>query len=187
MLSALDQTYEYMFGKAVLVAPVTEPKVNVWKVYLPKSVEWYDFWTGKLVEGGQTIKTEAPIDRIPLYIKSGSIIPLGPDVQYAVEKKWDDLEIRIYKGADGEFVLYEDENDNYNYEKGLYSTIKFKWIDSKNTLNIEKRNGTFPGMLKSRTFKVVVVSTAHGTGIDVTDKFDKIVKYDGSECEIILE
>lgn len=101
------------------------------------------------IKGGQTIKKESPIDIIPLYIKSGSILPFGPKVQYAEEKKWDDLEIRIYEGSDGEFTLYEDENDNYNYEKGKYSTITFKWNDAKKTLTIEDRKGSFPGILKN--------------------------------------
>ena len=84
--SALNQHYEYMFGKSILVAPVTEPKVNEWNVYLPKTVEWYNFWTGENINGGKTITTEAPIDKIPLFVKAGSIIPIGPVIQYATEK-----------------------------------------------------------------------------------------------------
>jgi alpha-D-xyloside xylohydrolase len=114
--SALNQQFEYMFGKAFLVAPVTEPNVNEWKMYLPESNTWYNFWTGNRFNGGQTIITKATLDKIPLFVKAGSIIPMGPFIQYSTEKN-DPVEIRIYPGANGEFTLYEDENDNYNYEK----------------------------------------------------------------------
>ncbi len=176
--SALKQQFEYMFGKAFLVAPVTEPNVNEWNVYLPESTSWYDFWTGKQVNGGQTIKTEAPIDKIPLYIKAGSIIPMGPVIQYATEKN-DPIEIRIYPGVDGEFTLYEDENDNYNYEKGKYSTITFKWDDTKKTLLISDRKGSFPGMIDKRTFNFVLVNKQQGVGIEMSSIKNKALEYFG--------
>jgi len=184
--SALNQPYEYMFGKSFLVAPVTEPDVTEWNIYLPKSAVWYDFWTGDKHRGGQIITKETPIEIIPLYVKAGSILPIGPKVQYAAEKKWDILEIRVYPGSDGEFILYEDENDNYNYEKGFYSTIKFKWNDSTNTLNIGKRGGDFLGVLKTRTFNVVIVSTNHGTGSELTQKIEKTVTYNGTEKNLVF-
>jgi len=174
-----------LFGKSILVAPVTEPGVNEWNVYLPKSASWFDFWTGKQFKGGQTITTSAPLNIIPLFVRAGSIIPMGPFIQYSTEKS-DPVEIRVYPGADGEFTLYEDENDNYNYEKGLYSTIEFKWDDATNTLNIGKRQGHFPRMLKTRTFQVVIVSPNHGTGIDTTDEIKKVVKYNGTEKKVIF-
>jgi alpha-D-xyloside xylohydrolase len=184
--SALNQPHEYMFGKSFLVAPVTEPDVNEWNVYLPKSYMWYDFWTGEKHIGGQMVIKETPIEIIPLYVKAGSILPIGPEVQYAAGKKWDTLEIRIYSGADGEFTLYEDENDNYNYEKGFYSNIKFKWNDSTNTLNIGKRKGDFSGVLKTRTFNVVIVSPNHGTGSELTQKIEKTVTYNGTEENLVF-
>ena len=113
------------------------------ELYLPAGTNWIDFWTGEMIKGRQIITKETPIDIMPLYVKAGSIIPIGPDVQYAEEKEWDNLEIRIYEGADGEFTLYEDENDNYNYEKGLYSTITFNWNDGSKTLTISDREGSF--------------------------------------------
>ena len=183
--TALEQPYEYMFGKSFLVAPVTEPKVNEWNVYLPKSVDWFNFWTGKLFNGGQTINTDAPLDEIPLYIRAGSIIPMGPAIEYATEKN-DPIEIRIYPGADGEFTLYEDENDNYDYEKGKYSTISFKWDDVKNTLTISNRKGLFPGMLTERKFNIVRVGKNKGIGINSAEKFDKEVIYEGKEIIINL-
>jgi alpha-D-xyloside xylohydrolase len=183
--SALNQSYEYMFGKALLVAPVTEPNVNEWNVYLPKLEDWYDFWTGKRFDGGQTIKTEATLDKIPLYVKAGSIIPMGPTIQYSTEKN-DPIEIRIYPGANGMFLMYEDENDNYNYENGAYSTITFKWDDEKQALTINDRQGSFPGMLTERKFNIVKVAEKKGIGMNAVEKYDKVVIYNGKKVMINL-
>jgi alpha-D-xyloside xylohydrolase len=127
------------------------------EVYLPAGADWYDFWTNEKLTGGTSVEKETPIDIIPLYVKSGSIVPFGPDVQYAEEKDWSDLEIRVYAGQDGAFVLYEDEKDNCNYERGAYSTIHFKWDDTNRKLIINKREGKFDGMLKERSFNVVLI------------------------------
>jgi alpha-D-xyloside xylohydrolase len=183
---ALNQQYEYMFGKSFLVAPVTEPNVNDWSVYLPKSASWYDFWTGEKHSGGQTLNKETPIDIIPLFVRAGSIIPIGPKAQYATEKNWDNLEIRIYPGADGEFTLYEDENDNYNYEKDAHSTITFKWNDAKKELTISDIRGAFPGILIDHKFNIVIVSQNNGIGIDTFEKYDKVVTYNGKKIEVTL-
>ncbi|WP_281336451.1 TIM-barrel domain-containing protein [Flavobacterium eburneipallidum] len=156
------------------------------KVYLPAGTEWYDFWTNKKYKGGQEIDQETRIDEIPLYIKAGSVIPWGPKVQYADEKKWDNLEIRIYEGADGEFTLYEDEGDNYNYEKGKYATITFKWDDLKKTLSISEQKGTFKGMLTQRKFNVVKVSLNQKQPDKASEKLDKVVDYKGSKISIKL-
>lgn len=195
---------QYMFGKAFLVTPVTRnmyvfsdkeqwkdpyedfSKTGTQDVYLPKGTKWFDFWTGEVLNGGQMVTKEVPIDIIPLYVRAGSIVPFGPKVQYSTEKKWNNLEIRIYPGADGEFVLYEDENDNYNYEKGAYSIIKFTWDDAKRTLNIADREGTFPGMLKSRKFNIVVVDKENGTGSVQSTKFTKSVSYGGKKKSVKL-
>lgn len=195
---------QYMFGKAFLVTPVTRnmyvfsdkeqwkdpyedfSKTGTQDVYLPKGTKWFDFWTGEMLNGGQMVTKEVPIDIIPLYVRAGSIVPFGPKVQYSTEKKWNNLEIRIYPGADGEFVLYEDENDNYNYEKGAYSTIKFTWDDANRTLNIADREGTFPGMLKSRKFNIVVVNKENGTGSVQSTKFTKSVSYGGKKKSVKL-
>ncbi|WP_298110003.1 glycoside hydrolase family 31 protein [uncultured Bacteroides sp.] len=187
---------QYLFGRSLLVAPVTEPmfvgpdkqvhlqNVKTRPVYLPAGCEWYDFWTGQRLEGQQTVERLAPIDIMPLYVKAGTILPIGPKVQYATEKKWDKLEIRIYPGRDAQFVLYEDENDNYNYEKGFYSTISFQWDDAHKTLTIGNRQGQFPGMLKSRKFNIVVVTEGHGNGDTTTDKADKTVTYKGKQLKL---
>lgn len=148
------------------------------KVYLPEGTSWYDFWTNEKVKGGQEITKSTTIDEIPLFIKAGSIIPFGPQVQYATEKKWDNLEIRVYPGANGVFSLYEDENDNYNYEKGVYSTITFTWNDAKKSLTINDRKGSFPGMLTTRKFNIVVVTDGKNT--------DKVVTYGGKKLTVKL-
>jgi len=135
----------------------TQPKTS--KVYLPSGTKWFDFWTNKSYSGGQELTTQTSIDKIPLYIKAGSILALGPQVQFATEKKWDNLEIRVYPGADGEFTLYEDENDNYNYEKGAFSTILFKWNEKSQTLTISERKGAFTGMLPMRNFNIIVLNS----------------------------
>lgn len=196
-----DLNNEYMFGQSILVAPVLVPmyvtksddktvedfsQIKTKKVYLPKGTEWFDFWTGDKLQGGQEVDKAAPIDIIPLYVKSGSIIPWGPKVQYAAEKKWDNLEIRVYPGANGEFTLYEDENDNYNYEKGLNSTITMKWDDQSKTLTIAERKGSFNGMLKSRTFNIVLVSGHNGIGVNSAVQFTKTVKYTGKTTTVKL-
>ena len=129
---AVGQAYQYMFGKAMLVAPVTKP-ATTWDVYLPKSSAWYDFWTGKSFNGGQTIHAAAPADKIPLFVRGGSVIPMGKLMQYTNEKPNDTMEIRIYKGADAAFSLYEDEGDNYNYETGKYTVIPFNWSEKLQT------------------------------------------------------
>ena len=187
---------QYMFGKSILVCPVTERMYNQngkadfstvkkRELYLTAGSRWIDFWTGEMLEGGQIITRETPLDIMPLYVKAGSIIPIGPDVQYAEEKPWDKLEIRIYEGADGEFTLYEDENDNYNYEKGLYSTITFNWNDGSKTLTISDREGSFPGMLAERKFNILIVKPGKMNKMDA-EKYDKTIIYKGKRVNVKL-
>ncbi|MFH1195862.1 MAG: TIM-barrel domain-containing protein [bacterium] len=158
-----------------------ETKEKTTKVYLPAKTTWLDFWTGKTIEGGKEIKTDAPIEIIPLFVKAGSIIPMGPFLQYSTEKPADPIELRIYPGADGTFTLYEDENDNYNYEKGIYATIDFKWDDVNRQLTIGERKGEFPGMLKERTINIVIVKENHGTSLEICTAVDKSISYNGKE------
>ena len=178
---ALEQPYQYMFGDAFLVSPITEPGVNKWDVYLPESAGWYDFWTGERFDGQQSVEADAPLDRLPLFVKAGSILPMGDFVQYAGEKPADELEIRIYEGANCEFTLYEDEGDNYNYEEGVFSTITFSWNDASKTLTIGESQGAYPEMLRTLKFKVVLVAGKHGAGIEKTVTFDEEVVYEGKE------
>lgn len=184
-LEAVKQAYQYMFGNAFLVAPITEAGVKDWNVYLPKTTAWYDFWTGKRFDGGQTVTADAPLDKLPLFVKAGSIVPMGKLIQYAGEKSADTLEIRIFKGADGEFMLYEDEGDNYNYEKGKYTVIPFKWDEQRQTLTIGERQGSFLGYLTKRIFNLVVVSESEGKGIDV-NPVKKGIVYEGKNVDIKL-
>jgi alpha-D-xyloside xylohydrolase len=176
---------QFMFGPAILVNPVTEPAASIRQLYLPDA-NWYDFWSGTSTQGGRVVEAAAPLDRIPLYVRAGSILPLGPEMEWSTEKPADPIELRVYRGADGDFTLYEDENDNYNYEKGVHATIPIHWDDSKNLLTIGDRKGEFPGMLQKRTFRVVVVRENHGTGIGPSDEPDKIVQYSGQRIEVKL-
>ncbi|MBP5342149.1 MAG: DUF5110 domain-containing protein [Bacteroidales bacterium] len=129
-------------------------KTHTYEVYLPAETTWYDYWSGQSMKGGQTITATIPLSHSPLYVRAGSILPIGPDVQYAAEKPWDDLELIVYPGADGTFTLYEDEGDNYNYEHGAYTEIPMTWKDKSRTLTIGNRSGSFPGMLQERQFRV---------------------------------
>ncbi|GHT48783.1 xylosidase [Bacteroidia bacterium] len=197
-----DLGNQYMYGKSFLVAPVLEAfyssgvkenavvdfsKTQTYPVYLPKGAGWYDFWTGKFLKGGVEIQAETPIDIMPLYVKAGSIIPLGPDVQYAGEKSWENLEIRVYPGADAEFTLYEDEKDNYNYESGAYTTIPFTYNENEQSLTIGNRQGNYPGMLTNRTFKIIQVKKGYGMGDLLSIAHDTIVTYSGSEVKIYFD
>lgn len=183
---------QYMFGPAFLVNPVTKQMYSApdskkiaktRKVYLPKSTNWYDFWTGKQIEGGKNIDAKATIETMPIYIKAGSIVPMGPYLQYANEKPADPIELRVYPGADSDFVIYEDENDNYNYEKGKFATIPLHWNEAAKTLTIGNRQGEFAGMVKDRTFRVVLVNTKNGIGIEPA-KTAKTVQYNGAEVSV---
>jgi len=158
---------------------VKEARKQTRPVYLPAGSSWTDFWTGSSRPGGRTISADAPIDTVPLFVRAGSIVPLGPDLQYATEKPADPIELRVYPGADGRFTLYEDENDGYAYEKGVHATIGLSWEDARQELTLEERQGQFPGMLKSRTFRVVRVRQGHGTGGEATPTPDRVLTYDG--------
>ncbi len=182
--TALGVSDEYMFGPAFLACPVTTARATSRTVYLPSGAGWVDFWTGKNLNGGGSMEAPAPIETIPLFVRTGSIVPLGPVVQYAGEKPADQIELRVYPGANGQFTLYEDEGDNYNYEKGKHATIPIEWNDSKQTLTIGKRSGDFPGMLKERDFHVVFVSAGHGTGAGTGQTPDAVVHYAGKTITV---
>jgi alpha-D-xyloside xylohydrolase len=174
----LDVADQFMFGPAILVNPVVEAGATSRTVYLPAGASWYDFWTGTLLKGGQTVSAPAPLETMPLFVRAGSIVPMGPELQYTGEKAADPIELRIYRGADGAFILYEDDGESYSYAKGAYSTINFQWNDNKRELTIDTRRGSFPGMLKERTFNVVLVAYMHGFGGGITAA-DREVHYGG--------
>lgn len=180
---ALGQTYEYMFGRSFLVAPVLASDARQWEVYLPRNRHgWIDFWSGEHLEGGKAISAKAPLDRMPLFVPSGSIVPMAAPAQYAGETANDPFEIRVYPGGDASFVLYEDEGTNYNYEKGASSTIAFRWNDAKRELEIGARAGQFPGMQVVRKFQVRVVgpNEANVSGAE------RLVSYKGDSIKVHL-
>jgi len=135
---------EYLFGPAILVAPVTTQGATSRTVYLPQAT-WYDFWTGAKVEGGQRIQADAPLEKLPLYVRAGSIIPMGPTMEWATQKRADPIELRVYPGASGDFTYYEDQNDGYAYEKGAHVTIPVHYDDAAKTLTVDRWRGSIRG------------------------------------------
>ncbi len=172
---------QFMFGPDLLVSPVLTQGATSRSLYLPSGTSWYDFWTGERTSGGATITAQAPLDRIPLAIRAGSILPLGPVIEYAGQAT-DPIELRVYPGADADFSLYEDQGDNYTYQQGAHSIIPIHWDDASRTLTVGARQGSFPGMAAGHEFNVVIVSAGHGVGGDATGSPDKTIQYSGAEA-----
>ena len=182
---------QFMFGPALMVCPVTEPMyyapgstplegtAKSRSVYLPAGCDWYDFWTGKRYTGGQTIEADAPLDILPLFVKAGSILPMGPKVQYADESPDAAYELRVYPGADGCFELYEDEGDNYNYEQGAYAWTPISWDDHTEALTFSNRQGRFDGLVEEREYHVTIVREKYGTGLEQEAEADAVLQYQG--------
>ena len=139
--------------------------------------------SGSTTTGGATSTASAPLSQIPIYVRAGSIVPMGPMIQYATQSA-DPLEIRVYQGQSGTFTLYEDEGDTYNYETGAHAQIQFSWDDTAKQLTIGARTGSYTGMLTSRTFNMVWVGTNHGAGVAVTSTPDQVVKYSGTQVVV---
>jgi alpha-D-xyloside xylohydrolase len=175
---------QFLFGPALLVSPVIDPGVDRRRVYLPNST-WTNFWTGESFSGGQFVMAVAPLETLPLFVRAGSILPMGPALQYSNEKPADPIELRIYPGADADFTLYEDDGTTYDYEKGAHSTIPMHWDQAKQTLTIGSRQGSFPGMLDRRTFNIVWVGEGHGCGVNPSETVDKTVAYDGKAITVV--
>jgi alpha-D-xyloside xylohydrolase len=185
--AARDIADQFMFGRAFLVSPVMTYNARTRSVYLPNaSGGWYDFWTGKAATGGQTVQAQAAFDSIPLYVRAGSIVPIGPDLQYVAEKAADPITFYVYAGADGGFTLYEDQGLTYDYDKGGFSEIGLHWAESTKTLSIGARQGSFTGMLSSRTFQVILVSPSKAAGFSFTATADKSVTYTGAAMDVSL-
>ncbi|MGE5498881.1 MAG: TIM-barrel domain-containing protein, partial [Syntrophothermus sp.] len=182
-----DISSQYMFGPSMLINPVTEFKARSRNVYLPEGFGWYEMKTGKYLTGGRTIIAEAPYSDIPVFLKEGSIIPTGPEIQYASEKPDGIIRLYVYTGKDASFSLYEDENVNYNYEKGKYSVIPLAYNEKEKSLTIGSRQGEFPGMLKNRTFEIVWIGHNKPAGIDAGNKPDASVKYEGGTITIKMK
>lgn len=174
---------QFMFGPALLINPVTEYKVRRRNVYLPAGTDWYDLRNGRFYRGGQTIAADAPYTEIPIYVKAGSILPLGPAIRYAAEKT-DPIRLYVYGGGDGNFMLYEDEDINYNYEKGAFGRIPFRYHEREKTLTIGRRQGQYAGMPEQRTFEVVRIDPERPRGLDPDAAADQSVSYEGRELKI---
>jgi alpha-D-xyloside xylohydrolase len=172
---------QYMFGPSLLINPVYTYKATSRNVYLPAGTGWYDFYTGKYEAGGREIAAAAPYEQMPLFVREGSIIPAGPALQYTAEKPADMITLFVYAGKDASFTLYEDEDLNYNYEKGAFAEIIFNWNEAARTLTIGNRSGSFTGMMDKRTFNIVVISKDKPAAMDFNAKPTKSVKYSGKQ------
>ncbi|MDI1255459.1 MAG: glycoside hydrolase family 31 protein [Flavobacterium sp.] len=177
---------QFMFGPAFMVCPVYSYEARSRNVYFPTDSNWYDFYTGKYITGGKQLSIDAPYERIPLFVREGSIVPVGPEIQYTGEKPADKIVLYVYKGKDGSFTLYEDEDNNYNYETGKYANIAFTYNEANETLTIGERTGQFDGMLKNRTFVIVPISKDKPKAFNY-DADGQIVKYDGHKQVITLQ
>jgi len=178
---------QFMFGPALLINPVTEYKARSRQVYLPAGSGWYDLKSGIYHTGGQSLQVDAPYSDIPIFVKAGSIIPGGPEIQYTTEKPADPIRLFIYTGADGKFKLYEDENINYNYENGKFSIIPLYYNEKEYSLTIGTREGEFSGMLQTRTFEIIWISELKARGFDFKMKPDQQVTYDGTELLVKMD
>jgi alpha-D-xyloside xylohydrolase len=174
-----------MFGPALLVNPVTEYKARTRQVYLPSGTGWYDLKSGRYFKGGRTIQADAPYTDIPIFIREGSIIPFGPDIQYTTEKPADPIRLFVYTGKDGAFALYEDEDVNYNYEKGAYNMIPLEYNEESRSLTIGTRQGEFPGMLRERSFEIVWINKKNPASLDFDGAPAQAIRYDGNELVVM--
>lgn len=178
---------QFMFGSSFLVAPVYQYKARTRDVYFPKQSGWYDFYHGTYMEGGKTVRVNAPYERMPLFVKAGSIVPVGEELQYASEKPAAPVTLYVYTGQEGAFTLYEDEGTNYNYEKGMYSTIPFTYNEATKELTIGKREGAFDGMVQERIFHIVWIGKDKSRGFDTNPVPDATVTYDGTAQSVKLQ
>ena len=185
--TVLNINDQYLFGPSLLVNPVCGYKLTAREVYLPTSAGWYDLYSGKWFEGGQKIIADAPYERMPVFVKAGSIIPFGPDLQYTSEKPADTITLNIYSGADASFNLYEDEGTNYNYEKGSFSVIPIKYKEATKTITIEDRKGSFEGMLQNRDFRINIISPDKSKRLDFDASCNKEISYAGKKITIKLQ
>jgi alpha-D-xyloside xylohydrolase len=175
---------QYMFGPAFLVNPVTEFKARARDVYLPAGTKWFDFYSGKPFDGSQTISASAPLSRMPLFVKAGSIVPTGPAIQYADQSLNAPITLFVYTGADGSFELYEDDGRSYAYEQGGWSRIPISYNDADGTLVIGDRVGTFEGMAETRTINLRWISGETKHAADFDAKADQSVVYNGKSITI---
>jgi alpha-D-xyloside xylohydrolase len=174
-----DIKNQWMFGPSLMACPVSYYKARSRQVYLPKQCGWYDLYTGKHYAGGQTITADAPYERIPVFVPEGGILPFGPAMEWSDEKPAELINLYVYAGKDATFQLYEDENTNYNYEKGAYATIDISYNSAKNTVTFGTRKGSFNGMLQNRRFNIVLVTPTSAKALNMENPKGKMVKYNG--------
>ena len=184
--NVLDIPDQWMFGPALMACPVGYYKARNRSVYFPKQCGWYDFYTGDYIEGGQRLVVDAPYEKIPVFVREGSIIPFGPAMQYSDEKPAELINLYVYAGADATFQLYEDEGTNYNYEKGKYATIDIRYEEATKTVTIGKRMGSFNGMLKNRRFNIVLIGKDTAKALNLDNPEGKMVNYSGKEVRVVL-
>ena len=177
---------QWMFGPAFMACPVGYYKARSRSVYFPKQSGWYDLYTGEHIDGGQTLVVEAPLERMPVFVREGAIIPFGPEIQYCDEKPAELINLYVYAGRDGQFQLYEDEGTNYNYERGKYATIDIRYDDAARTLTIGQRRGSFKGMLKQRRFNVVLVTADRASSLCLDNPEGRMVEYNGKAVSVKL-
>lgn len=175
---------QFMFGPSLLISPVYNYKQRTRELYLPKGQGWYDLYTGKWHGGGQKIKAEAPYERMPVYVKEGSIIPFGPELQYTSEKPADTITLYVYTGKNASFQLYEDGGTTYDYEKGQYATIPFQYEEGTKMLTIGDRKGSYPGMLQKRTFRIVWLTPTKPKSLELDRKSNQELIYEGKKMNI---
>jgi len=185
-LKASNLSDAFLFGPSLLINPVYKYKDRNREVYLPSGQGWYDLYTGRYIKGGQTIKADAPYEKMPVYVKEGSIIPTGPELQYTSEKTADPITLFVYTGKNASFSLYEDEGTNYNYEKGAFATIDFNYDEKTRTLSVGNRQGSFNGMPQSRTFKIVVITPKSAKALEFNQKANYSLTYSGKAATIKL-
>jgi alpha-D-xyloside xylohydrolase len=184
---ARETADEFMFGPAFLVCPITTYLARTRRVYLPADADWYDFWTGEARKGAQTVTVDAPFDAIPLQVRAGSIIPVGPELHYASERAADPITLYVYAGKDGAFTFYEDDGTTYEYEAGAFTTIDLRWTDAAKTLTIGAREGRFAGMLAERTFQVVLIRPGKAAGFSFDPRVDRSIGYKGASVQVALD
>jgi alpha-D-xyloside xylohydrolase len=185
--NVFDIDDSYMFGPAFLVSPVTTYEARQRDVYLPPTPGgWYVFWSGAQQAGGQTITAAAAYDSLPVHVRAGSILPMGPELTYTDQAPPDPITLYVYAGTDGEFTLYEDDGQSYDYEGGAFARITMSWSDAARTLTLGTREGSFDGMLQARTFEVLLVEPSRAVGFSFTPVADTTVSYDGTAVSVTL-
>jgi alpha-D-xyloside xylohydrolase len=176
---------EYLFGPALLVAPVTEYRARSRKVYLPAGSSWYDFYTGRSTHGGQTITVDAPYERIPLFVRAGAIVPTGPAIQFTGNNSHSPLTLNVYTGADGSFSLYEDDGVTRQYLNGKYARIPLSWDEKAKTLTIGAREGTtYAGMAGKRAIRIHWMRPDAPRALAFDAKPDATVTYGGTPVTV---